>query len=72
MARQQERIDDIDKALGALDQSVSSDSRGCAIGRLKTLHEDAQRCLAEAQLARNRQEMEIAAWSSAPMNCPPQ
>ncbi|KAJ2708903.1 hypothetical protein H4R19_004515 [Coemansia spiralis] len=65
MVRQQERIDDIAKAQGTLAQHLSIDSQQCAIGRLKTLHEDALHCLAEAQLARDRLEMEAAAWSSS-------
>ncbi|KAJ2352940.1 hypothetical protein GGF43_003618 [Coemansia sp. RSA 2618] len=60
--RQQERIADINKALASFSQQTESDSRGCAVDRLSRLLEDAQKCLCEARLAKDRQEMEIMQW----------
>ncbi|KAJ2124985.1 hypothetical protein IW147_001372 [Coemansia sp. RSA 720] len=59
--RQQERIRDINKALARFEQQTD-DNRGCAVDRLTRLLEDAQKCLCEARLAKERQEMEIAQW----------
>ncbi|KAJ2661280.1 hypothetical protein IW148_003433 [Coemansia sp. RSA 1199] len=59
--RQQERICDINKALARFEQQTD-DNRGCAVDRLTRLLEDAQKCLCEARLAKERQEMEIAQW----------
>ncbi|KAJ2848468.1 hypothetical protein IWW36_003282 [Coemansia brasiliensis] len=60
--RQQERISDIEKALVSFNKQTDNDNRGCAIDRLTGLLEDAQKCLCEARLAKERQEMEIARW----------
>ncbi|KAJ2480857.1 hypothetical protein IWW56_002167 [Coemansia sp. RSA 2131] len=59
--RQQERIRDINKALARFEQQTDG-NRGCAVDRLTRLLEDAQKCLCEARLAKERQEMEIAQW----------
>ncbi|KAJ2500109.1 hypothetical protein GGH96_002978 [Coemansia sp. RSA 1972] len=59
--RQLERISDINKTLARFEQRTD-DSRGCAVDRLTRLLEDAQKCLCEARLAKERQEMEIAQW----------
>ncbi|KAJ1729222.1 hypothetical protein LPJ61_003633 [Coemansia biformis] len=63
--RQQEWIADIAKALDTFGGQINSDSRDCAVKRLKRLQKDAQQCLSDAQLARDRQAMEIAAWNLA-------
>ncbi|KAJ2451995.1 hypothetical protein EV183_003236 [Coemansia sp. RSA 2336] len=63
--RQQGRISDIQKALIEFNKQTDNDNRGCAIDRLTGLLEDARKCLCEARLAKERQEMEIARWTAA-------
>ncbi|KAJ1750075.1 hypothetical protein LPJ79_003173 [Coemansia sp. RSA 1821] len=62
--RQQERISDIQKAL-VFNKQTDNDNRDCAIDRLTGLLEDAHKCLCEARLAKERQEMEISRWAAA-------
>ncbi|KAJ1842834.1 hypothetical protein LPJ70_003648, partial [Coemansia sp. RSA 2708] len=58
--REQERIVNINQALARLEPTTDSDTRGRAMDQLTRLLEDAQRCLCDARLAKERYEMEIA------------
>ncbi|KAJ1834105.1 hypothetical protein IWW55_003711 [Coemansia sp. RSA 2706] len=60
--REQERIVNINQALARLEPTTDSDTRGRAMDQLTRLLEDAQRCLCDARLAKERYEMEIAQW----------
>ncbi|KAJ2725789.1 hypothetical protein GGI07_000996 [Coemansia sp. Benny D115] len=64
IARQQERMSDIAKAMRNFVQAPEiSDSRKRAMEVLALSLEDAQKCLSEAQLAKSRLELEISQWA---------
>ncbi|KAJ2612566.1 hypothetical protein H4S08_002641 [Coemansia sp. RSA 1365] len=62
--QQEEQIEDINRALDIVNKQCNNDNQRCAIGKLTIRLKEAQMSLHEAQLAKGRQEMEMAMWGS--------
>ncbi|KAJ2078507.1 hypothetical protein H4R24_004426 [Coemansia sp. RSA 988] len=60
----EEQIEDINKALEIFSNQCNNDNQSCAVRKLLVRLEEVQVFLLEAQLARDRQEMEMATWGS--------
>ncbi|PIA17429.1 hypothetical protein COEREDRAFT_86059 [Coemansia reversa NRRL 1564] len=61
--QQEEQVEDINRALDIVKQ-CNTDNQSCAIGKLTIRLKEAQMSLREAQLAKDRQEMEMTMWGS--------